>query len=151
MQAGSVACTHQGLSSFPDTRRHRRGWCLEVLPGPLRRRMYVYVCMWECVCLRSVAGTAIVVRMTLDLGVGLPGMGLFKILHKVTLILVSSFISKHQIGRLLYLLSVSQCPFSPEPSSLKQSSWLSHLGVRNKKQWAWDSWGSRDWEPGAGL
>lgn len=90
--------------------------------------------MWECVCVRSVASTATIVRMTLDLGVGLPGIELFKILHKVTPILVSSFISKYQIRRLLYLLSVSQCLFSPESSSLRQNSWLSHLGVRNKKQ-----------------
>jgi len=68
----------------------------------------------ECVCVRSTVGAGTMVRMTLDLGMGLPGMGLLKFPHKVSHLSIPSFISKYHIERCLYILFLSasslHCP-----------------------------------------
>ena len=49
-----------------------------------------------------------------SLGMGLPGMGLLKFLHKVSHLSIPSFISKYHIERCLYILFLSasslHCP-----------------------------------------
>ena len=68
----------------------------------------------ECVCVRSTVCAGTMVRMTLDLGVGLPGMGLLKFLRKVPHLSIPSFISKYHIERYLHILFLSasslHCP-----------------------------------------
>ena len=68
----------------------------------------------ECVCVRSTARAGTMVRMTVDLGMGPPGMGLLKFLRKVPHLSIPSFISKYHIERYLYILFLSvsslHCP-----------------------------------------
>lgn len=112
----------------------------------------VSVCACVCARARSAVGAATTVRETLDLHVGLPGMGPFKILQKAPRHLVPSFVSKPEVGRFPNLLPVSQCPSSPAPNALRQRSHGPLLsGSQKREAWAWDSGGSRGQQPGARL